>query len=361
MITCDAKTLSKALQQVKGAVERKSTIPILQSILVESGKNGVTISATNLETYARVTVEASTNGKVKGTIPHGKLVEIVKKLQGDVKLSHDANTERWTLANSNGAEFDLIGMKTDSYPVFPEKKFSTIATVNGKRFAQHLRRTLYAVSNDQSRYNITGVALFPSGQCIAATDGHRLAISGPLPPTIDGVLLIPKEAAAMLEKLLAKYDEDVTIATDKEKHVQFKWVNTEIVTRVVEAKFPSIHTVLPKDCPFSCVLDADVLFAAVEQVLPAADSRSYGMKFAFAANELTVSASSDNGAAMMVVPIRDVQGGTLPIGLNGCYVSDFLRQAGKAAVRFGGKDDTRATDWQVIGEEYRCVIMIMSI
>ena len=240
--------LLKELELVQGATEKKASVPVLSNVLIDAQNGKLALSATNLAiglcSYAVAAIK--TPGSV--TVPARRSLEILRSLpEADIRFK--ALENHWVQVTTGRSSFKMTGIAGDSFPKFPEVP-KTNVTVPSETLAAMLRRTAFAVSNDEGRFTLNAVLFVAKGNCIrmVATDGFRLAlvekeVAGPNVAE-ELRVLIPKEAAHQLCVLLTlrKQDELTGIAKD-EQHLFFTQNERVLVSRALAG--PSSRTTSP--------------------------------------------------------------------------------------------------------------------
>src|SRR4030095_5302245 len=180
-----------ALSWVQSVVERKTTMPILSNTLLEVTGGKVRIVATDLEVgvITQVNAEVAQEGKI--CVLAKSLYDIVKELpHEEVKIKRK---EQGRLEVSAGkSPFKIVGV--------PSRDEKNNYPLEAEGLRGMLEKTIFAISNDESRYNLHGVFLEKVGEKslrMVATDGHRLAyvdrqVSQPVP--LSKGVIIPKKA-----------------------------------------------------------------------------------------------------------------------------------------------------------------------
>src|SRR3982751_2791107 len=189
--------LKEELGFIQGVVERKTTIPVLSNILIESlGENEIRIVGTDLDCTIRCDAEAEivTPGAI--CVQARKLFDIVRVLaSGDVHFKKEDN--EWVTMKCGRANYRLAGVSRDQFPEIPAFK-STPMKLPADVLSYFVRNTAFAITNEQSRFTLSG-AKFIVGDGVAkmvTTDGHRLAYVERKIDDAQGVMdtLIPKKA-----------------------------------------------------------------------------------------------------------------------------------------------------------------------
>ena len=165
------------LDLIQGAVEKKSTIPILSHFLMEATGSRLQITSSDLELAARTSCFAKVKVEGKGAVPARRLVEIVRSLpDGEIRFKGLEN--HWVQLTCQRSSFKLASIATDNFPALPElpKAAFTLPTAV---LAGLIDRTMFAASQDENRFSLNGVLLLlkPESASMVATDGHRLALA----------------------------------------------------------------------------------------------------------------------------------------------------------------------------------------
>jgi DNA polymerase III subunit beta len=175
--SADTKSLADALEELQGAVDKKSTIPILSHTLVEASPTGLRLAATDLELGIRVFCPASVKVPGHGAIPARRLLDIVRSLpDGEVRVR--ALENHWVQIGSGRSTFKLAAMAKDNFPALPPVT-PALAEVPAGTLGGLIDRTALAMSSEESRYTLNGALLLlrPGKVEMVATDGSRLSLA----------------------------------------------------------------------------------------------------------------------------------------------------------------------------------------
>ena len=231
------------LDLMQGAVERKSTIPILSHFLLETVGSKLQISASDLEVGARSSCRVELKGKGKAAIPARRLVEIIRSLP-DGEIRFKQLESHWVQVTCQRSSFKLASMVTDNFPALPELPTSAF-TVPGDVLAGLIDRTMFAASQDESRFSLNGLLLLlkPNSVSMVATDGHRLALAERR-QAVAGVsselrMLVPSKALGQLRRLLGESGEGAEVAISKDdSHLFFSVGGRLLISRQLTGQFP---------------------------------------------------------------------------------------------------------------------------
>lgn len=245
-ISCDRKELNDALAVGLSAVQPKSTMAILGTLLFVAEGDKVEVTGTNIDLWARTRIPAEVKEKGAVALPARRFAEIIRHLESaEVEMKVDG-----TQATVKGgrATFKLMGMDAADFPVFPEVAAEHGLTLTQAALRSLIKKTLFAASEDVTRYALNGICIQAEGNEVrfVATDGYRLAfVSRRTEIELGGVVdvILPSKAAAELAKLLND-DDPVEIAFG-ENHISFDCGRFQLVTRQAEGKFPPYREVIP--------------------------------------------------------------------------------------------------------------------
>lgn len=348
----DQSVLKEELGFVQGIVERKTTIPVLSNILIESiGEREIRIVGTDLDVTIRCDAEADIKKPGAMCIPARKLFDIVRALDpGDVHFKKEEN--EWVRMTCGKASFRLAGVSREQFPEIPAFK-STPLSLPAEVFNYFIQNTAFAITNEQSRFTLSGAKfIIANGVAkMVTTDGHRLAyIEKPIENSEGSIdTLVPKKALLELLKI-ARSEGDISFGEDT-NHIYFETEGRLLITRKLNGNFPNYEMVLPKDNDKSVVFDLDDMKKSVRRVSLMADDRNRSIRLTVREGEIELSAqSSEEGEGRETVP-AEYTGEEVQLGFNWQYLQEFLNNVGaiysadgNASETPGGDETERETD-----------------
>jgi DNA polymerase-3 subunit beta len=368
--TANKSEILRELNLIQGVVEKKTTLPILANVLLEAQGSGLRISATDLELGMRATSPARVKKEGVGTVPAKRLLEIVRSLP-EAEIQFKMLENHWVQFICERSSFKLVGMAKDSFPVLPAVP-KALAALPSKALSSLIQKTIFAISNEESRYTLNGalLSLKPNSATMVATDGHRLALVE-REVAIAGLsnelrVLIPKRAMGELAKLLAESDKEMPVHLAKdESHLFFSVGERVLISRMLTGQFPNYEAVLPRENNRVAELEHAVVAAAVRRVALLADERSRAIRLQLDKDKLEVfSTSGEYGEAHETLDAQ-YAGDPLQIGFDYQYLLDFLSVVGDGGkIRLELKDEQSAGQLRPAeqeGERYRYVVMPMRI
>ena len=149
----DLLSLVSKAQQV---VEKRNTMPILVNVLLDASKDQLSVFATNLEVSLTDSINADVVEPGKVAINAKSFFDVIKELpDGEVVLEKQQNN--WLNISMGKSVFNLVGVSPDEYPVFPSVNIGNFTKIKSDVFASMIEKTIYSVSNDETRYHLNGV------------------------------------------------------------------------------------------------------------------------------------------------------------------------------------------------------------
>jgi DNA polymerase-3 subunit beta len=356
----------RGLHRVQGIVEKRQTMPILSNVLLAAGEDIIEISATDLEIGMKETRKATILEKGSVTVNARKLYEIVREMPED-KIELKTNENNWLEIKSGKAVFNIVGLPSEEFPNLLNPSLEKLYDIDGETLKEMVDLTLFAVSQDETRYNLNGVFIENNGDDtkgtlrMVATNGHRLAIvdrstEGAL--VLEKGIIVPKKGVGELKKLLD--DENELKVGIQDNSVVFKTTHTDLIVRLIDGDFPDYKQIIPKENDKLLTVGREKLLSVIKRMAILSSERSKGIKFSLSPGILEVTANNpDLGDAMESIEV-DYSGENLSIIFNSRYLIEGLSAINCEDVRMELKDVmspgiVRPHD----GKDYQYVIMPM--
>lgn len=330
----------KELQHAQAIVERKTTVPILSNLLLETKGNKIVVTATDLD----VTIQNSCPAEIRVsgaiTVSARKLFDLVRLLPEAPIHFKSAEQERITI-NCERTRFKIATLSKENFPDIPTGVEFPV-TLPAEALGFMIGQCLCAMTQEESRYALNGAQLIlnPNSLTLVATDGHRLVhIIHNNPVTgVSGEqrLLVPRKTLVELAKLVDGVSQ--VEFGHSENHLFFRLDERLLVSRVLVGQFPNFEMVIPRDNDQTLLLNTSEFSGALKRVALMADEESRQVKFSIKEDTMEVwAASSDIGEAHETLPIQ-YSGSALDISFNAQYILDFLGNLNSEEVAFELKD-----------------------
>lgn len=260
--------LLKQLQQINGVIQANNVLPILEDFLFEVNKGQLTVTATDLETVMRVTldVEAKDSGKV--CVPAKILMDSLKNLP-DQPLTFNIDKNYGIELTSDSGKYKVMGENPDNFPKEPSADDTNSFTMTSTGLVTAINKTLFAVSNDDLRPAMTGVffELMKDGLQFVATDAHRLVKykrTDVACPKTDN-FIVPKKPLNLLKSALPDNEDEITVSYNA-NHLFVVHGTTQMSCRLIDARFPDYKVVIPVDNPYKMTVSKSDFQQALRRV-----------------------------------------------------------------------------------------------
>ncbi len=366
-VTIAKEEMQKKLSDIQSIVETKSTMPILSHFILDIGKDGGTIYATDLETAIREPIDAlEVKEEGRLCVPAKKLYEISREVVNDILIENEAS--EWIKLRSGKSNFRIACLNPDDYPQWPVIDETQRLTIHSKKLLHMIEKTIFCSGENDTRYTLNGVLFHIIGDkkkfIVVGTDGHRLAsISTEIDVDSqeDIKVIVPRKSALELRKFLASLDEDVTFDITK-NHILFVLKEKEFLTKLIEGTYPNYEQVVPKGNDKTLTLNREDFVSSLRRVSVMSKERSHAVKFDIADGELIITATDPElGEAQDRLSI-EYKGEEVTFGFNARYILDVLAAMGSSEVVFELLDTISPTLLTEKGnEDYQCVVMPMRI
>ena len=356
------------LNLVQGVIEKKSTIPILSNILIEAVGDHLDITATDGDITIRCGCAAAVTVQGATTISARRLFDIVRLLPENAEIELSLMENSWVELRSGNSHYKIVAIPRDDFPLIPDAS-PTIAIIPASVLEGMIQRTMFAITQEESRYSLNGalLAIQPGAVHMVATDGHRLAlVSRNMEiPEIEEEIKVLVSRKALTEILKFVSGQDIMVEFGRsDNYLFFSAGNKRIVSRILAGHFPNYELVIPRDNDKLVIVGTKVLGDSIKRAAIMSDERLKSIKLSFGTGELEISAvNADAGESREVVPI-EFEGDKLNIGFNSQYLLDFIGVCGADSVSIAIKDSDTQGLFRPVGAddlEYRYVAMPMNV
>lgn len=332
----DKKDLLGIISRAQHIVEKRNTMPVLMNVLLETQENALRVFATDLEVSLTDDAECQILASGKVAVSARSLFEIIKELpDGMVELEKKDNN--WLKISQYKSVFNIVGISPDEYPVFPTFNTTEFTALDSRVLTEMIEKTIYSVSNDETRYHLNGVFFSKSTENdnvvyrMVATDGHRLSLvdrksngaqSHKGMADTQGVI-IPRKGLNEIKKILDSVEDSVDMAIEGSQLI-VKNSNTILMIRLIEGKYPNYRQLIPQNMKENMVVNREALLSSLKRVSLLSNSKSKGVTLNLAGNRLEISSNNPElGDAKEEIEV-DYSGQDLKIGFNAKYILDVL-------------------------------------
>ena len=337
--------LLKHLQQISGVINANTVLPILEDFLFDIEKNVLTVVATDLETVMKVhlDIEAKDGGKV--CIPSRILLDSLKNIS-DQPLTFNIDKNYGVEITSDNGKYKVMGENPDNFPKEPVADTATSFTMTSTALVTAINKTLFAVSSDDLRPAMTGVLfeLDKTGITTVATDAHRLVkfkrtdVVCPKTETF----IVPKKPLNLLKNALPDNDDELQLSYNS-NHLFVKHGGTELVCRLIDARFPDYKVVIPLDNPYKMTIGKSDFQNALRRVSVFSNKSTNQVALSITGSELQLAAQdvdfSFEGNERMTC---QYDGEDLQIAFNAKFLIEMLNAADTPEINMELSTSTKA-------------------
>jgi DNA polymerase III subunit beta len=361
----------RLLQKTQNIIEKRNTMPILSNALLVAEKGKISVFATDLEISLRDEVPAQVDVEGRVAISAKNLFDLVKELS-DSTIQVSKRTNNWVEVKSGKAVFNIVGATPEEFPAFPQYETKDFVRVQGQVLKDMIDKTLYSVSNDETRYHLNGVyfeRMVNEGTTnfrMVATDGHRLSM---VEKRVDVNLankrpegvIIPKKGLHELKKLLETDEGTVEMAFEG-SHLIVKKENTVLLIRLIDAKYPNYQQLIPQRLQKRVSVSREELLSSLRRVSLLSNQKSKGVTLSINKNAMEIfSNNPEIGDAKEELDVR-YSGDGLKIGFNAKYLMDILNNIQDEEIDIELNDQLSAGILRPTNDSsYTCVVMPMRI
>jgi len=357
--------LLKPLQAVAGIVERRHTLPILANVLLEQKDGRLYVTATDLEMQITADTELAGKEAQAVTVAARKLQDLLRALPDVATLNVDATGGKMTV-RAGRSRFNLQTLPAADYPRIGlgDEQLQTL-TLPQRDLRGLLKSAEFAMAQQDIRYYLNGMLLVFDGASLqaVATDGHRLSwASLEVPGSYQRQeVIIPRKTVLELGKLLADTEDPVTIDI-LSNQIRFRFANVELVSKVVDGKFPDYNRVIPTGHTKRIELPRIELLAALQRAAILSNEKFRGVRLVLGPGQLKIiCTNSEQEEAEEELEVA-YKGDALDIGFNITYLLDVLQNVAVEHVQLAfGDANSSALITLPDRDDYKYVVMPMRI
>jgi DNA polymerase-3 subunit beta len=336
------EVLAKGLDIIQNIVSAKATLPILSNFLLETQKDSLRLTATDLNIGITCVIPVDIQEQGAITVPAKRFNNIIRELSDqDIEINTKKNNT--VIIETKTCEFKIIGLAAEEFPKRPEFKDKEAVRLEQALLKKMLNQTVFAVSLDEARYILNGI-LFKISQdaiTLVATDGKRLAISkNKLTQTINKEISIIVPLKTIQELLRNLQDDGELSLVVGPNQVLFDFQNVVIISRLIEGEFPDYQQVVPQPSENIITVDREQFLLAVRRAALLATPDYQAVKLEIFKTKLVVSKSTpDVGESREELSI-EYPGKEMAIGFNPGYLADVLKNLTLETIEFelGGSE-----------------------
>ena len=249
-ITCSKSNLVKGVSIVTKADPSKTTMPILECILIDATTDIIKLTANDMELGIQTEISGDIIDRGMIAIDAKIFSEIVRKLP-DNEVTIETLDNLQTVITCEKAKFDIAGKPGDEFAYLPIIEKEDSIEVSQFTLKEVIRQTIFSISDSESNKLMTGELFDISDNIlkVVSLDGHRISIRKvPLKKSVaDRKLVVPGKTLIEISKILSGEAENVVSISYTKNHIVFEFDNTIVVSRLIEGEYFRIDQMLSND------------------------------------------------------------------------------------------------------------------
>ena len=330
-IICDKDKILKAINSVTKAVASKTTMPILEGILIQTNDKDVKLTTYDLEMGIEYIVEAQVEEQGATVVNAIMFSEIIRKLP-DTEIKIYINDKNLLVIECEGSLYKLATMNPNEFPELPQINVENSVELEQNALKEMIRKTLFAVSTEENRPIFTGCLfeVVDNKLNLVAVDGFRLAWKSKyLPTKVNNFsAVIPGRTLNEINKIILDNFDAIQIGIAKNQAL-FEMENCKIVTRLLDGEFLNYSNVIPSMWDTRIRVNKSNMQNCFERISLISSSsiekeKKYPVKVSIDIGKVVISCTNQTGDAKEEMYVS-TEGKNLEAGFNPKYFLDAFR------------------------------------
>lgn len=327
-IICNKNDLVHGVSIVSKAVSNKTTLPILECILIEANAGVITFTANDMELGIETTIDGTIMEQGKIAMDAKLFSEIVRKLP-DNDVTIETDSEHKATITCEKSVFQIIGQDGSEFPYLPDIEKEQSIKLSQFTLKEIIRQTIFSISDNENTKLMTG-ELFEvkdNKLSVVSLDGHRISIRNiELNDNNDDFkVVVPGKTLQEIMKIITGDLEDEVMIYVTSKHILFEFENTKVVSRLLEGEYYKISQMLSSDYETKVTINKKEFLNCIDRAsLLIRESDKKPIIINITDNSLEINISSFFGTMEENIMIQK-EGRDLMIGFNPKFLMDVLR------------------------------------
>lgn len=249
-LICSKASLLKGVSIVSKAVPSRTTMPILNSILIDASANEIKLTANDMELGIETVIEGEIVERGIIALDAKFFSEIVRKLpDNDVVIESDDTFQ--TTITCEKAKFNIVGKSGEDFSYLPYIEKNESISISQFTLKDVVRQTIFSIADNDTNKLMTG-ELFEINENrlrVVSLDGHRISIRNiELKESYSPLkVVVPGKTLQEISKILTGEAEDMVDIFFADNHILFEFDETKVVSRLIEGEYFHIDQMLSSD------------------------------------------------------------------------------------------------------------------
>ena len=267
-ILCSKTDLAQGVNTVLKAVPGKTTMPILECILIDTTEGEIKLTANDMELGIETVIDGQVLEKGKIALEAKLFSEIVRKLpDNEVSIETDENDKAFIQCEK--AKFNISGRSGEDFAYLPQIEKSRNVSLSQFSLKEIIRQTIFSIADNDSNKLMTGELFEINGSelKVVSLDGHRISIRKiELKEEYDPIkVVVPGKTLNEVSKILTGGTEDYVNLFFTDRHILFEFDKTLVVSRLIEGEYFRINQMLSSDYETKITINKKELQNCIER------------------------------------------------------------------------------------------------
>ena len=330
-VICEKEKILRGINSVINGVASKTTMPILEGILIQTNDNELKLTSYDLEIGIEYILEAKIEEQGNTVVNATMFSEIIRKLPSkEIKIT--VNENNLLEIECEGSLYKLATMNDDEFPELPKINVDNSIEIEQTILKNMIRKTIFAVSQEENRPIFTGCLFEVENNTlnVVAVDGYRLAIKSNVlnEKATEFSSVIPGKTLNEVNKIISDSFDSVKIGISRNQAL-FEMENCKIVTRLLDGEFLKYSNAIPKNWETRIKVNKNNIQDCFERISLISSSsiekeKKYPVKINIDIGNVIISCSNQMGNAKEEI-IVETEGKELEIGFNPKFFLDALK------------------------------------
>lgn len=327
-LICSKANLLKGVNIVSKAVPSKTTMSILECILIDASANEIKFTANDMELGIETIVEGEILEKGIIAIDAKVFSEIIRKLpDNEVTIESDSNYQ--ISITCEKANFHISGKSGEDFSYLPYIEKTDFISVSQFTLKELIRQTIFSIADNDNNKLMTGELFEVHNKefKVVSLDGHRISIRKiELKDSYqDHKVIVPGKSLQEISKILSGETEDEVRIFFTGNHIVFEFDNTTVVSRLIEGEYFKINQMLSSDYETKFVINKRELLSCIDRAtLLVKEGDKKPIVFRVTDKNMEISINSQLGSMKEDIDIQK-EGKDILIGFNPKFLIDALR------------------------------------
>ena len=329
------ENLIETINIVQKAVSAKSTLPILEGILIEAEEN-LKMTGNDLEIGIESYIDAEIIEKGSLVINSKIFGDIIRRLP-DSEVTIESNEKNIVTIECENSHFEIKGMSSEGFPTIPEIKAENSFSISQKVLRDMIRQTIFAIGTDEYRPVLMGSLMeYKNNELnLISIDGNRIALrTHPVEKEINELsIVIPGKTLNEIVKILPPEDDEIKIC-NSQNQIMFDTGKFKVVSRLIEGEFLNYRYIMPEDYETKVTISTKDLLSSIERaylIIMEEKEKRYPIRINVANDKMIIMSNTETGSVREELSI-EMSGKKIEIGFNPRYFIEALKAIDDEAV-----------------------------